>query len=103
MTMMQSATQKLPDNAYYGPDGLLYHKITRMSEGGHEIEVYRRLALTIDEAREKRIDFYHPTYGLIWDGYKRSKDSSPLDIMADSSTGGFRPANGGPTLPGETR
>ena len=75
----------LPDNAFYGQDGNLYHKVKRMTEGGQEVEAVRPLALTLDEARDKRKDFYHPTLGLIWEGYKLATDRDVKSIMADTS------------------
>ena len=76
---------ELPENAFHGNDGNLYHRIKRMTEGGHVVEVVRPLALTLDEAREKRKDFYHPTLGLIWEGYKLASDRSVESIMNDTS------------------
>lgn len=103
MTMSPASTHaEFPENAYFGPDGELYHKVTRMSEGGHLIESYRRLARTLEEARDKRIDYYDPSLGLIWEGYKLAKDRLTSSIIEETNPGGFRRANGsGPTMPGE--
>ena len=78
----------LPENAFLGDDGNLYHRISRMTDGGSWIETTRPLARTLEEAREKRIDFYHPTLGIIWNGYKIGRDRSPQDIIKDTSVGG---------------
>lgn len=76
-----------------GPDGNLYwlHAKTPEAIGGEKILVWRRIALSLDEAREKRIDFFHPTLGLIWNGHKLAKDRTPEDIMRDTSIGGMVP------------
>lgn len=87
---------QLPENAFYGRDGKLYHKVKRMTEGGTVVEMSRPLALTIEEARNERKDFYHPTLGLIWEGYKLAADRTPDDIMQDMSVGGQVPPGGTP-------
>ena len=76
-----------------GPDGLLYPLVSRTGEAlGMAPELkWRRLALSLDEARVNRIDFYHPTLGLIWNGFKLARDRTPDDIMRDTSIGGAVP------------
>lgn len=83
--------QGLPEGAFYGGDGRLYHKIQTMSEGGKLVQSTRPLALTLEEAREKKADFFHPSLGWIWNGYKLAKDREPADIMADTTVGGATP------------
>lgn len=81
----------LPANAFYGGDGLLYHKIQRTLDGGSTVLSTRRLATSAEEARDQRIDFYHPSLGLIWEGYKLASDRTTHDILNDSSIGGQIP------------
>lgn len=82
-----SATYKgtLPEGAFYLDDGLAYHRIGRTTEGGTKYIQTRRLALSLEEARDKRLDFIHPTLGLIWDGYKLARDRGVADIIADNT------------------
>lgn len=86
---LQMGVMPLPPNAFRDGDGNLMHKVRRMSEGGGYVEVTRPLAASLEEAREKRIDFYHPTLGLIWEGYKLARDRSPQSVMSDGSVGGL--------------
>lgn len=79
------ASPSLPENAFRAPDGTYWHRIATMSEGGTPIEQERPLALTLEEAIATRKDFYHPTMGLIYEGYKLARDRDPKAIMADSS------------------
>jgi hypothetical protein len=82
----------VPPTAFWGEDDLLYHKIDTMTEGGtvHKDSI-RRLAQNMDEARELRIDYFHPTLGLIWEGYKLAKDRTPEDRMRDTTYSRMRP------------
>lgn len=84
-------TMPLPANAFRNGDGMLMHRVKRMTEGGSYTEEVRPLAMTLEEARDKRWDFYHPTLGLIWDGYKLARDRTPQSIMSDGSQGGLVP------------
>lgn len=81
----------VPPSAVWGDDDLLYHEIEVTTEGGTKHKVYRRLAQTMEEARELRIDYFHPTLGLIWDGYKLAKDRTPQDRMRDASVSQVKP------------
>ncbi len=77
---------KLPEGAFISPkDGLLYHKVERVLEGGSIMLQQRRLATSLEEAREKKLDYIHPVYGLIWEGFKLAKDRQAQDIMDDTS------------------
>lgn len=91
-TSQAAAPGQLPDNAFYGDDGELYHRVERMTEGGTKVEVVRPLATNLAEARDKHLDFYHPTLGLRWEGYKLASDRTPESIMKDASVGGRIPA-----------
>jgi hypothetical protein len=77
----------------YTESGQLIHKIMKVPDaiGGDPYPVWRALATSLEEAREKRIDFWHPTLGLIWNGYKLARDRSIADIMSDNSVGGLVP------------
>lgn len=72
-------------DVFYGDDGRTYHNVRRMTEGGTSVITTRPLAKTIEEARENRWDFYSPTLGLIWDGYKLAGDRSPQSRIRDTS------------------
>lgn len=76
-----------------GGDGNLYHAIQRVPEslGAKPIWQWRPLATSLEEARERRWDFYHPTLGLVWNGNKLARDRTPQDIMRDNSVGGLTP------------
>lgn len=93
--LMPSVPMVVPEQVQvaWGQDGNLYHaiEVTPNALGAEKEWEWRRLALTMDEAREKRIDFYHPTLGLIWHGFKLARDRTPQDIMADRSIGGLVP------------
>lgn len=92
---MQMMTIFVPEGTQVarGGDGLLYHAIERVPEaiGAAKVWQWRPLAATLEEAREKRWDFYHPRLGLIWNGFKLARDRTPQDIMADGSIGGLVP------------
>lgn len=75
----------LPEKAFVGDDGLLYHTVTRVLEGGSSMEQTRRLANSPEEAREKHLDYYHPKLGLIWEGFKLAKDRNAQDVMSDKT------------------
>lgn len=90
-TVHNVSSSTLPDNAFYGDDGELYHRVERMTEGGTKVMSTRRLATSLQQARDEHLDFYHPTLGLIWEGYKLARDRSPESIMRDTSVGGRLP------------
>ena len=75
----------------WGQDGNLYHAVKMASPtlGGEPEWQWRRLALNLQQAREERLDYYHPALGLIWNGVKLARDRTPQDIMNDSSVGGL--------------
>lgn len=75
----------LPEKAFVGDDGLLYHTVTRVLEGGSSMEQTRRLANSPEESREKHLDFYHPKLGLIWEGFKLAKDRNAQDVISDKT------------------
>lgn len=81
----------LPEGAFYGDDGKLYHEMNKVTEGGTVIVVRRPLAQSLEEARDKRWDFYHPTLGWIWEGYKLARDRGVQSIIRDNTLGGMTP------------
>lgn len=84
-------SQPLPPNAGRTPDGRYYHDIEIMTEGGTLTKQRRPLALSLEEAIATRADYYHPTLGLIYEGYKLARDRAPADIMADTSESMMKP------------
>lgn len=75
----------LPPEAIVGEDGLLYHEVKRVLEGGSSIVQRRRLATSPEESREKHLDYYHPKLGLIWEGFKLAKDRNAQDVISDKT------------------
>lgn len=75
----------LPPQAIIGDDGLLYHEVTRILEGGSSMLQRRRLASSLEEARTKRLDYYHPKLGLIWEGFKLASDRDAQDVIDDKT------------------
>lgn len=65
------------------------HKVSRIPErdggGASPITSWRPLAVNQEESRQFRRDFYHPTLGMIWEGYKLAKDRSMDDIIRDTT------------------
>lgn len=82
-----------PEDAkvFYGNDGRVYHEVVRMTDGGSKVTSVRPLAMTIEEAREARLDFYHPTLGLIWNGYKLASDRTAEDRAKDTTESVMKP------------
>lgn len=74
----------LPPGVERVPGGYTRKVVKRAS--GQERTQVRPVALTREEAREKRMDYYDPVLGWLLDGYKLEKDRLPQDIMADGSS-----------------
>lgn len=83
----------VPPSAFWGEDDLLYHRIEVVSEGGTKHVAVRRLATTLEEARDARIDYFHGTLGLIWEGYKLATDRSAESRVRDLSESRLRPGS----------
>lgn len=84
----------LPPGVYEGEDGDTWHKQRRYrqtiyNDDGSQRRVYdlvpRRIIVPTtrtpelvekarDEAAQRRIDFWHPKHGLLWEGRKRAVD-----------------------------
>lgn len=77
--------ESLPPGVYR-EDGKLFRDKVRESADGEEWVQKRRVALTLEEARANRWDFYHPSYGWIIQGYKRERDADPQEILQDNSS-----------------
>jgi hypothetical protein len=43
------------------------------------------VSLDLEEARKKRMDYFHPEFGWLIDGFKLERDRNVEDIMADRS------------------
>lgn len=90
---MPGRTAIVPKNVQvaFGNDGNLYHCVPRVGEAlrARPKMVWRRLAMTKQESLANRLDYYDPTLGLIWEGYKVARDRDPQDIMNDTSIGGL--------------
>ena len=75
----------LPPGCIETEDGRLIRRIPQVSADGTEWLQERRVALTLDEAKAKRWDWYHPQLGWVHEGYKLEVDRTPQSIMADNS------------------
>ena len=67
-------------------NGRLFRYVEKVSATGEPWESRRPVALTAEDARKQRFDYFHPRYGWLLEGYKWEKDRTPEDIMADTST-----------------
>jgi len=63
----------------------LIHRVGRTAPDGSTYDQLRPVALTLEEAKERKVDYYHPQFGWILNGYKLASDRRPQDIMADGS------------------
>lgn len=79
--------ESLPPGVERLPDGKLIRRKRYEASDGSEREQIRSVSLSLEEAREHRLDYYHPELGWILEGYKLEKDRSVESIMADGSTG----------------
>ncbi len=68
----------------YELDGQLVRDVTQ-GEGDSMRIKHRPVALTLAEAKKLHIDWFHPQYGWINEGYKLQSDRGTEDIMADES------------------
>jgi hypothetical protein len=77
----------LPPGVERLPDGQLIRRIQVHIPGTDDDtrEQIRPVAATLEEAKAKRMDWYHPELGWVLEGYKLQKDREPQDIMADHS------------------
>ncbi len=66
-------------------NGQLVRYVEKVSASGEPWQSRRPVALTIEEARRRRWDWYHPKYGWALEGFKWQKDRTPEDRMADTS------------------
>ncbi|KKL60670.1 hypothetical protein LCGC14_2203010 [marine sediment metagenome] len=69
----------------YERDGQLFRDVPQVSPDGSDWVKHRRVALTLQEAKMRHWDWYHPTHGWILEGYKLEKDRDAADILADGS------------------
>lgn len=67
--------------------GRLFREVTIVAADGSERVQVRPVARTLEEAKARRWDYYHPEGGWILEGYKWAKDRTPESIMADTSQG----------------
>lgn len=83
------ATPTLPEDLPPGvenhPAKGLIHRIPRVAEDGSVYDQLRPVALTIEEAKERKVDYYHPRFGWLLNGYKLATDRTPQARMADGS------------------
>jgi len=85
----ESQTKELPPNTEMQGNSLI-HVIEIEAADGSKRTQRRPVASTLEEAKEKRWDFYHEELGWILEGYKLARDRTTASIMADSSVGGRR-------------
>ena len=64
-------------------DGALTNEYERDTDGDAVVDWVekRPIAETLEEARDKRQDYYHPVYGWIREGYKLERDREAASIM----------------------
>jgi hypothetical protein len=79
------AKESLPPGAER-VDGVLVRRVEMSSMGGGTWEKLRPVALTLEEARAKKQDYYHPELGWIREGWKLEKDRDTTSIMEDGSS-----------------
>lgn len=65
--------------------GKLVRIIPRTSHDGRTWDQVRPVSLDFREAKEKRMDFYHPELGWIREGYKREREHTVGSVMLDDS------------------
>lgn len=80
----------LPPGAEYR-NGQLVRVIHNTNADGKTTTIVRSVALDQQQAREKCIDWYHPTLGWARYGFKLEKDRTPQDIMSDASVAQYNP------------
>jgi len=83
-------TKELPPGVKKVSEGYIREKEIAYPDGDTRIQ-RRPVALTLEEAKAKHMDYYHPDLGWILEGYKLEKDREPASIMADSSVAGPDP------------
>lgn len=76
----------LPPGVEQLPSGQLVRRLEKPVTGGASRTVTRNVASTLEEARAKHWDWYHPDLGWIREGYKLEKDREPQAIMDDGSS-----------------
>ncbi len=69
----------------YEKDGRLWRDVDRISPEGDSWVKHRPVALTLQEAKIKHWDWFHPIHGWVLEGYKLEKDRDAADILADGS------------------
>lgn len=87
---LQDTGQVLPPNAIMH-NGQMFHSWDDVDADGN-VHHHEKLAATNQqEAREKRMDWYHPQFGWVKDGYKLYRDRTAQDIMSDGSVAQMNP------------
>lgn len=84
----------LPPGVQQLPDGRLVRYVEQLSADGSSFMQQREVALTLEEARTMRADYYHPELGWILGGYKLAKDRSEQSRLRDDTGYGFSTATG---------
>lgn len=67
-------------------NGQLMRRLHITSADGSTREQLRPVAASIEEAKEKRWDWYHPELGWIREGYKLERDRDLGSILEDSTS-----------------
>lgn len=78
------ARNDLPPDCEVDDLGKVWRILEREAADGKTRIERHQVASTLEEAREKRMDFYHPQYGWIIEGYKLGVDRDVASIMAES-------------------
>lgn len=79
-------TQQLPPHAVMRR-GRMFRRVTLPNPNldGKPAYDYKPVASTLEEAKAKRWDFYHPEFGWILEGYKLAGDRTVNDRLRDST------------------
>jgi hypothetical protein len=67
--------------------GKLYHMVDVPVSGGETRQVKREVARSMQESRERAIDFYDPQRGWFLKGWKWQRDRPAEEVFADDSIG----------------
>lgn len=66
-------------------NGKLVRRVKVVAADGTTYEQIREVVETLEEARAKCLDYYHPEFGWIRYGYKLERDRDVNNILADNS------------------
>jgi len=74
----------LPPGAEYR-DGQLVRVLPKVAADGKPWEQVRPVSLDPQEAKDRKLDYYHPQFGWLLKGYKKVADRSVGSVMMDDT------------------